>query len=128
MSNLFERATRQKLRFSHKNSRITTEDLWDLSLPDLDAVAKKLNKELKESSEESFIKPVSTSNTKKKLEFDVVKYVIDYKLEQNKLAELRAEKRAKREKIMELIDQKENEALSQKGLDELRKELQELED
>jgi hypothetical protein len=48
MSNLFERATRLKLRFSTNKNEITVEDLWELPLQsktgfDLDNVAKRAN-------------------------------------------------------------------------------------
>ena len=52
--NIFERATRMSLRFNFKGL-ISVEDLWDLSLQDLDSIYKILNSKLKQSSEESLL-------------------------------------------------------------------------
>lgn len=56
---LFELATRNKMRFPFRGM-ISVEDLWDLSLTNLDSVFKILNAEAKKSEEESLL------NTKSK--------------------------------------------------------------
>lgn len=43
VENIFEFATRNKVRFSFKGL-ISVEDLWDLSLTNLDSIYKELNK------------------------------------------------------------------------------------
>ena len=47
---LFETATRNKMRFPFRGM-ISVEDLWDLSLTNLDSVFKTLNAEAKKSEE-----------------------------------------------------------------------------
>jgi len=44
---MFRTATRSKLRFSASMGYVTTEDLWDLSLIELNSIAKDLNAKLK---------------------------------------------------------------------------------
>ena len=52
--NLIESATRSKMRFPFKGM-ISVEDLWDLSLTNLDSVFKTLNAEVKKFEEESLL-------------------------------------------------------------------------
>ena len=94
LTNLFEKASKSKFRFNTSKGVLTTEDLWDLSLESLDKVAKELYKKVKESEEVSFI-----SENKKKDEvtsdkLEVVKFIINYKLEEAKERRQKAEKLA----------------------------------
>jgi hypothetical protein len=107
--NIFEQASRQKFRFESPRTagRLTTEDLWELSLEDLDEVAKNLNKRVKASAEESFIKKVNTGNKKLETQLEVVKSIINTKLEDQEKRKLAADRKAKRTQLIELIAQKE---------------------
>jgi hypothetical protein len=128
-TNIFEAATRQKLRFSsNRGGQVGVEDLWDLSLEELDTIAKAINKQVKESSEESFIYKQSTSDKKLKLRLDVVVSVINTKLEEDEKRKAASERKAKRNQILELMSQKENEALGKKSLAALKADLQKLEE
>lgn len=44
---MFEKASRIKLRYSTNRGVLSVEDLWDLSLEQLDPIAINLNKSLK---------------------------------------------------------------------------------
>ncbi len=44
---MFEKASRLKLRIATAMGQLTVEDLWDLNLATLNAIAKGLNKQLK---------------------------------------------------------------------------------
>lgn len=123
---MFEKALRLKLRFRTPVGMITTEDLWDLPLSQLDATAKALNKQIKDEAEESFITTKSKANTALELSFEVVKHIIKVKLEEAEVKKAAAEKKARKAQIMELISQKQNEALSAKSLEELQAELDNL--
>lgn len=125
---MFEQASRLKLRFKTPKGILTTEDVWDLTLEQLDQLAKNLNKDLKEQSEESFIKTKTSANKELELKFEIVKHIITVRMAEAEKIKERAEKRKKKQHLLELIAQKENEALSSKSLDDLRKELMELED
>ena len=126
MEQLFEKASRLKLRFKSQMGLITVEDLWDLNLTSLDSIAKDLNRQIKAEAEESFITVKSKANTALELAFDIVKHVIKVKLEEAEVKKLAAEKKARKAQIMELISQKQNEALSAKSIEELQAELDNL--
>lgn len=109
---------------SIKDGKLVT--IWDLSLESLDKLAKSLNKQVKEDSEESFIKAKTTASKELDLAFELVKYVITVKLDEAEAKKITAEKRAKKAQIMELIGRKEIQSLENKSIEELTKELENL--
>jgi len=128
---LFEEASRLKLRFETKRGCISTEDLWDLPLSNdhglsLDNLAKGLNRKLKEEGEESFVVPKSQESSILSLQFELVKHVIKVKIEERDAKEQALKKEAKKQKIREIIADKEEASLKNLSEDELRKMLDEL--
>jgi len=123
---MFEKASRQKLRFQTTIGVLNTEDLWALPLEQLDSLAKQLKKQVAESGEESFIKAKSSANETIELRFNIVKRVIEIKLEEKEAKATAAAKIAQKKHLLELLGQKENEALSAKSADEIRAMLKEL--
>lgn len=126
--NNFEKATRLRLRFETSRGNLNVEDLWRLPLAELDKLAIALNKQLKESSEESFIKAKSKDNKLLELRFDIVKHIIETLLSEDEERKKAADKKAKREQLLELIAKKRNQELEEKSLEELEAELTKLED
>jgi len=113
---MFEKATRMKLRFGTRRGNISTEDLWDLPLLHkngmcLDVVAKDVNKLLKASEEESFVKKASKESEILKLKLDIIKHIIATKIAEIKAAEDKVIADKNKEKIMNIIENKEDEAL-----------------
>jgi hypothetical protein len=72
LTNLFEKASKMKLRFSTTKGVLSTEDLWDLSLESLDRIAKNLYKQIKESEEISFISEKSSEDTLASIKLEIV--------------------------------------------------------
>ncbi len=126
---IFEEASRKKTRFTVGNKGIiNTEDLWDLSLESLDTIARGLNKSLKDLDEESFIKVRSTKNVELSLQFEIVKHIITVKMDEATKKALSKERAQKRAELRELIGKKIRSAQEEKSIDELERELAELED
>ena len=123
MNELFEKASRIKLRFSTNKGVLSTEDLWDLSLTSLDTLFKGLNKQLKEAGEESLLGTKTKADTELALRVDLIKYVVVTKLTEQEVSKLDIERKAKKAKLMELIAQKQDENLSAKSIEELQAEL-----
>ena len=121
---MFVKASRLKLRFSTSKGLISVEDLWDLPLTALDTIAKNLNKEVKESAEESFIKMKTSASTLATLRFEIVKHIIEVKLNEAEAAQKRAENKERKAQILALIAEKQNKELSEKSIADLMKELE----
>lgn len=128
---MFEQASRLKLRFDTDRGNVTTEDLWDLPLTSssnisLDCIAKGLNKAVNQSEEESFVVKRSTTNTVLELKFDIVKHVISAKLDEIESNKKAGEKKDKREKILNILADKEDSSLKNMSAANLKKMLNDL--
>lgn len=118
--NLFEGAVRAKYRFPFKG-QITTEDLWDLSLQDLDRVFKALNAEAKQSQEESLLKVRDKQAETLERKIEIVKHIVAVKQAEIIAIKEAADRKAQKQRIMEIIAKKEDDTLQNMSLDELKK-------
>ena len=96
-ANIFEVATRGKYRFPYKG-QITVEDLWDLSVTQLDSIFKTLNAQYKQSKEESLLETKSKEDEVLDTQIAIVKHIVAVKQQEaaNRLAE--KERRTRRSK------------------------------
>lgn len=124
---IFEFATRNKVRFPFKGI-ISVEDLWDLSLTNLDSIYKTLNKQVKQSEEESLLSTKASVDTELEVQIAIVKHIVSVKLAEKEASEKAHAKREQKQKIMSIIATKENEALQNSSIDDLKKMLDELGD
>lgn len=122
---MFETAVRQKYRYPFKGM-ISTEDLWDLSLSNLDAVFKVLNAEKKQSEEESLLSVKSDKDTALDNKIAIVRYIVSVKLDEREKAAKAAEVKAQREKILSIMANKQEADLANKSIEELKAMLEEL--
>ena len=127
VENIFEFASRNKIRFPFKGM-ISVEDLWDLSLTSLDSIYKTLNKQVKQSEEESLLSTKASVDTELEVQIAIVKHIVSVKLAEKEAAEKASIKKAQKQKIMSIIATKENEALQNSSIDDLKKMLDELGD
>ena len=127
VENIFEYASRNKVRFPFKGM-ISVEDLWDLSLTNLDSIYKTLNKQVKQSEEESLLSTKASVDTELEVQIAIVKHIVSVKLAEKETAEKASIKKAQKQKIMSIIATKENEALQNSSIDDLKKMLDELGD
>lgn len=127
---IFQRASKKKLRFETTKGLIPTEALWDLPLSgqlSLDNIAKKLNKQIRENEEESFVDIAPREDkTDNKLRFDIVLAVIASRIADKEKAAKAAETKAKKQMIMEIMNEKQNEEIKGMDLKDLQKMLDEL--
>ncbi len=115
MSALFEKATKQKLRFPSTQGNLSVEDLWELSLQSLDTLAKTVNKKLKDESEESFISTRTKSNSELELKLEILKYIISDKMKENEAKKVRVQRNEELKLLNSLLvtnKQKELQSLS----------------
>lgn len=123
--NLFEIATRNRYRFNYKGI-MTVEDLWSLRVEDLDAIFKMLNRQKKTADEDSLLATKSAEDQDLANKIDIVRYIVSVKLAEAAERVSAAEKKAQRDKIMEIVAKKKDKALEDMGIEDLMKKLEEL--
>lgn len=127
---IFEEAVRKKVRFNNPNPRagglLSTEDLWDLNVPHLIAIATDLNKKVKEAAgldflnELDFVNETSESNELEKLKFDVVISVLKTKKKEQNARKEASSTKKELEEVLAAIDRKQKEKLETLSLEELQ--------
>ncbi len=123
---MFDKGTRTKVRFDSPQGLLTLEDLWDLPLTsnrskaNLDDIARGLYKQIKESDVASFVDDTKAADEVIQLKFELVKHVIDVKKAENAAVQQQRANAEKKQQILALIAQKENEQLAGQSLDELK--------
>lgn len=119
MEKMFINAARNKYRFPFKG-QITVEDLWDLSVTNLDSIYKNLNSQLKTSKEDSLL---TTKNTEDKIleeKIEIIKYIVSVKQDEAKKKEDEKAVKAQNARIREIIASKKDAALQDKSVEELQ--------
>lgn len=130
--NIFEQATRQKFRFKSIKGDLTVEQLWDMPLTskngfDLDTVANEVNSDLKACSRESFVNTnhnPAVDRLAAKLE--VVKHIIAVKLAEADERAKAADRKAEKERLLEILHQKKDQDLLGLSREELEKRIADL--
>lgn len=125
MEEIFVRASKKKYRFEFRGL-ISVEDLWDLSVKNLDEIFKNLNAEVKKAEQESLFSDKSNANEELNDKIEIVKYIFGVKQEEAKNRKEAAERKKKRERIAEILAKKQDESLEAKSEEELMAMLEEL--
>jgi polyhydroxyalkanoate synthesis regulator phasin len=128
---MFERATRLKLRFDSTKGKISVEDLWDLPMSKLDKMAVDLHKDTAGGGGLSYIPKevkgcVELDTSKLKLE--VLKYILGSKVEEYKENSLRISNLVQEQKILETIARKKDKDMGERSIEELEEMLRDLQE
>ena len=131
---MFEQAARLKLRFAvGTRVNLTVENLWDLPLTnvkgeDLDHIAIELQEKLS-TNEKSFVVQQSKSKETQvnQLKFDIVKYIIDVRLEEQKVANLERQRAQEISTLKELQKQAKIRDLQNLSSEEIEERIKALE-
>lgn len=126
MEKQFERALREKVRFNYKGL-CTVEDLYDLSVEELDSIYKNLKSKAKASEEESLLNKKTKEDDTLNLQIEIVKYIVETKLEEAEVRKNARAKKAQKQKLMEVLASKQENELHGKSVEELQKMIEELE-
>ena len=120
MTNIWVECLKNKFRFVFKGL-ISTEDLFDLTLADLDAIYKSLKKEESDLQGDSLLGNDENPKVREvEVKIEVVKAIFDMKKAEIARAERALANKAQKDKILAIIEDKENQELSEKSIDELR--------
>jgi hypothetical protein len=122
---IFEKAARRKLRFETQQGMLSVEDLWDLPLTsktraNLDSLACAVYKRIEQSERMSFVAEAKPADSDAILALDILKRVIAVKQNEAAEAAARREMGKQKEKIMEIIERKEDQKLESASVEELR--------
>lgn len=123
--NIFEFAAKNKLRFKY-NGWIATEDLYDLDVTQLDEIYKNLKQEEKSYESESLLNKETTKPLVLSVRIDIVKHIVEEKLKREEELRKAAENRAQKNRILEIINRKQDETLQNKSIEELTEMLESL--
>lgn len=119
MADLFKIANKKKYRFNYKGV-ISVEDLWDLSVEELDKIYKSLKSQQKNASEESLLQTVSKEDKELLNKIEIIKIVVSDKLAAKERAQKAASQRAQNQRILEIMADKQDAALKEKSIEELQ--------
>lgn len=117
----FKLASQQKLRFHTTKGTLTTEQLWDLSLEDLDNLAVALEADLEKSQKKSFLVKSSEKNIIAKLKFDIVLDVLNTRIEDSNKALAERERKEHNSKILKYLEAKRDQKMKDLTEEELEK-------
>jgi len=117
---MFEKAARMKLRFPFRG-QCSVEDLWDLSVEDLDGVFKELNAELKEAKGESLLEIKTKTDEILELKVAIIRRIVTIKLEEQKASENAGLRAEKKQKLLGIIAEKQDEQYKGMPLEDLTK-------
>ena len=116
---MYKEASKQRLRFATTKGELTAEQLWDLSLTDLDSLAVSLEEEHALSGKKSFLIAKSVKDKVAKLRFNIVLDVLTTKVEEAEALKTAKENKEHNSKIIALIQDKNDESLKKKSVKQL---------
>ena len=102
------------------------EDLWDLSVQQLDGIFKTLKSQEKKAQEESLLDTRTPEDEALKTKIDIIRYIVTVKLDEAKQAERAKENRDQKQKILGILAEKQDADLRSKTPEELQAMLNQL--
>lgn len=116
--NIFERAVREKTRFNFKGN-IGVEELWDLSLTNLDTIYGNLETELEGLPKKSLLS--TNSKQREEIEFkqEIIKHIVETKKIEAEQKSIAKENSAKKQMILDIIAKKQNQSYENMSVEEL---------
>ncbi len=128
---IYKAAAKQRLRFKTGQGELSVEQLFQLSIGELDALAVSLDEAHNQSAKKSFVIKKTGKDKTAKLRFDIVIDVLNTKVEAAAAAAERQEIKEHNNKIIAAISEKQEGELKNKSLKQLQgmlRETSEIED
>lgn len=125
-TNLFVIASRKKYRFKSGRGQLTTEALWELDLEDLNTIAITLDDESEKEGKKSFIKKRNVKSKELSNKLDIVKYIIEVKMNESEVRKTRAVNNQQKQLLESLLEKKKMEELENLSPDQIEEKLKEL--
>ena len=118
MSNIYKQALRQNIRFEFKGLR-STEELWNLSVEQLDSIFQILNAQRKTKSEESLLSTQNAETAELDLKLEIIRDIVATLLQEKAEREEAANKAVRKQRILETIARKKDDELGNLSVGEL---------
>lgn len=122
--NIFEWATRRRLRFVTEKGTCSVEDLWRMPLEQLDNVAKGLKRSL--DTDISYITQQSKECKKTQLKLDVTVHIINQLLREKEDAHQAQLVGEERQRLIDILADKKDQVLRELSVEDLQKRIEEL--
>ena len=105
---------------------LLVEDLWNLRVEDLDSIYKVLNATAKTQQEESLLDTRSQEDEILDLMIGIVKHIVRVKLQEQEEHENEIERRARKQKLLVILETKQDAELLDLSPDELKEMISDL--
>ena len=129
--NIFEEATRNKLRFETNRGLQSVEHLWDMKLISndgfsLDSVGRAIQKLINEQDQGSLVSSNRITKQEKLniLRLTIIKHIIKVKEDEIELANKELANKEKKQKLLKLLADKQDQKLINMSEEEILKELE----
>ncbi len=117
---MYKQLIKDRTRFVTAKGELSLEQLFTLSINELDTLAVSLQDAYdKSNNKKSFIERKTTKDKTLKIQLDVVLDILQDKLEEAEVAKVKAENKLRNAKIREMIANKQDAALESKSIKEL---------
>lgn len=117
--NIYKYAAENRIRFQSTKGSLCVEDLFMLSMTDLDKIYKALKVEERNMAEESLMDEVNKDSTVLGIKIEIVKDVYATKKAEKERRLEAEERRKQQQRIADIIDMKKDAALQDKSIEEL---------
>lgn len=118
---IFERASRLNLRFRADIGVLSVEDLWELSLEQLDHLYGGLCQDLADFSANTLLKKANPDEEIVRLRIDIIKHIVKTLQKEAKERTTALENSQEKAKILNIIEAKKEDELKEKSITDLKK-------
>lgn len=105
---------------------LTVYEVWDLSIEQLDVLYKMYNRILNDEIANSLLETKSMAFNDIRLKIDIIKHIFDVRQEESIAAKKKKENAIKRQKLLQVLEDKQNTALVNSSIDDIMKMIDEL--
>lgn len=128
MEQMYKEATKRALRFNTTRGGLSAEQLWNLPLAELDALVISYEEAAATGKRKSYLTSTETAEDKElALRKDIALDILKTRIADADAAKVAADRKAWKNRIRLLIENKKDQELENKSLDELEKLLAEQE-
>jgi hypothetical protein len=125
---IYQKASRLKIRFATGKGLATVEDLWALPLTKLDEIASDLDGQIEKTGKKSRLATKTTVDEELQVALAVVENVIEVRQLENKAKTEKTQKAAQLATLKDILEKKQMGTLQNLSEEDLMKKIKELEE